>query len=489
MSTMAVTRPPNILWLCTDQQRWDTIGAAGCQVAQTPNLDDLWQNSWAFTHAFCQSPICTPSRASFLTGVYPSTTQNTRNGNLRWSGRYPLVTRTLADAGYDCGLVGKLHLASAYERLEPRGDDGYSFYKWSHAPRDDWPEGHAYADWVRAQGADLAELIEDPAGVPAPLHQTTWCAEESIDFIREHGRSDAPWLLSVNIYDPHPPFNPPAEYRSRFSPDEMPHPAYRDSDLAQQRTLSEIEFQGEARGPEALDIANPVLPDTPDAHAERENANTRRDAPSLIAAYHAMIAQIDEQVGRILAALEESDQQEDTLVIFTSDHGEMLGDHGLIQKGCRFYEGLVRVPLILRWPSRLHEPRESDDLVELTDLPPTLLEAAGLDVPSWIVGQSLLSGATQRDAVRCEYFDALDSSLGDGRATAATMYRTRTHKLVSYHGHQVGELYDLERDPNEHSNRWDDPDYRSLQLELTEASFDLSIHAAVDVGTERIGPY
>ena len=457
-------------------------------MAQTPNLDELWQSSWAFTHAFCQSPICTPSRASFLTGVYPSATQNTRNGNLRWTGRYPLVTRTLADAGYDCGLVGKLHLAGSYQRLEPRGDDGYSFYKWSHAPRDGWPEGHAYADWVRSQGANLADLVKDPAGVPAPLHQTTWCAEESIGFIQERAGSDTPWLLSVNIYDPHPPFNPPADYRARFAPEEMPAPAYRDSDLAQQAALARIEFQGEARNPEELDIANPVLPVSPDAHAAPETGPAvRRDAATLIAAYHAMIAQIDDQVGRILGALEESGQQEDTLVIFTSDHGEMLGDHGLVEKGCRFYEGLVRVPLILRWPARLREPRESDELIELSDLPPTLLEAAGLDVPAWMVGQSLLGGGIQRHAVRCEYFDALDSP--QGRDTAATMYRTRTHKLVSYHGHQVGELYDLELDPNEHDNRWDDPDFRELRLELTEASFDASVLAAVDVGTERIGPY
>ena len=165
--------PPNILWICTDQQRYDTIGAGGNAHVRTPRLDRLWRDGTAWTHAFCQSPICTPSRASFLTGTYPSTCQNTRNGNARYRGRYPLVTRLLAGAGYDCGLIGKLHLAGAYERPEPRGDDGYRYWRWSHAPRDGWPSGHAYADWVRAQRPRSGRVDQGPggrAGGAAPDH-------------------------------------------------------------------------------------------------------------------------------------------------------------------------------------------------------------------------------------------------------------------------------------------------------------------------------
>lgn len=117
--------PPNILWICTDQQRYDTISIGGNPYVHTPRLDGLWRDGTSYTHAFCQSPICTPSRASFLTGTYPSTCQNTRNGNAHYRSRYPIVTRLLADAGYDCGLIGKFHLSSAYERPEPRAKDGY----------------------------------------------------------------------------------------------------------------------------------------------------------------------------------------------------------------------------------------------------------------------------------------------------------------------------------------------------------------------------
>ena len=127
---------PNILWICTDQQRFDTIASLENPHIRTPRIDGLVASGLAFTHAYCQSPICTPSRSSFLTGMYPSSVHGCANGNDYWDDSAPLVTRLLADAGYDCGLAGKLHLAGAHGRVEPRGDDGYRVFKWSHDPRD-----------------------------------------------------------------------------------------------------------------------------------------------------------------------------------------------------------------------------------------------------------------------------------------------------------------------------------------------------------------
>ncbi len=305
---MAVNTP-NILWICTDQQRYDTIGALGNPHVATPNIDSLVAEGVAFTHAHCQSPICTPSRASFLTGMYPSAVHANGNGNDFFPDTYPLITRTLADAGYDCGLIGKLHLASAHRRVEPRVNDGYRYWQYSHAPRDDWDIGHDYADWVRSKGYVLGELTQDARGVPAELHQTTWCAEKTIEFIREE--REGPWLASVNIYDPHPPFNPPQTHRERFNPAEMPPPLFRDSDLAQQRQLQKIDFQSKGRTPDNLDIRSPILPHAPLARnvAQRDdlaNPEPRRDAQTLKAAYYAMIQLIDEQVGRMLEVLEET---------------------------------------------------------------------------------------------------------------------------------------------------------------------------------------
>ena len=199
----------------------------------------------------------------------------------------------------------------------------------------------------------MGELTKSLDGVPEELHQTTWCAERSIAFIEAN--RDRPWLLSVNPYDPHPPFNPPKRYRDMFEPEAMPGPHFQQSDLALQERLAAVDFQSKGRDPDELDIHHPILPKPMAWHDGRrlEYGPGARDAWSLQAAYYAMIKLIDDQLARILAALDETGQRERTIVIFTSDHGEMLGDHGLIEKGCRFYEGLVRVPLIVSWPGRI----------------------------------------------------------------------------------------------------------------------------------------
>ncbi len=456
---------PNILWICTDQQRWDTIAALGNPCIRTPNIDRLVHEGTAFDHAFCQSPVCTPSRASFLTGRYPSTVHGCCNGNTVWGEGAVLISKLLADAGYDCGLVGKFHLAAGFRRLEPRPlDDGYRVFEWSHAPRDDWPTGHAWRDWVAAQGQDLGELCRDMTNFPLDLHRETWCTTRAIDFIETRRPADRPWLLSLNYYYPHPPFTPPQDYLQRYDPADMPGPRFRDSDLAAQRTLAAIDFQTSVRRPQEFD-----------AHAVQ-------------AAYYAMIEQLDDQLGRLLDSLERSGQRDNTLILFMSDHGEMLGDHGLLLKGCRFYEGLVRVPLVWAWPGQIRAGLRSSALVELTDIFPTLLELCGLDAPEGTQGRSLwpiLAGAAHpqqhRDFVRCEYYRALLDDARGFAGTSATMYRDRRYKLVRYHGHDPGELFDLRADPDEFDNLWDVPEHASLRQGLLQQSFD-ALAFAVDTG-------
>ena len=479
-----MTNPrPNILWYCTDQQRFDTIGALGNPHVHTPNLDRLVREGVAFTHAYCQSPICTPSRTSFLTGRYPSTVGVNENGNIRFPADEPLVTRRLADAGYEAGLVGKLHLAGAYYGREPRVDDGYAFFQYSHAPRDDWPRGHDYAGWIREQGEDPAFHLNTPSrpygvdvpspdhdNVPPALHQTTWCSEQAIRFIEAERAEETPWLLSVNPYDPHPAYNPPWEYFRRFNPATLPGPHFQESDLAHQAKLRGTDFQTEAMRPDELD------------------GNGGRTVQAL---YYAMIEQVDEQFGRILDTLERTGQREQTVVIFMSDHGEALGDHGLAHKGARFFDGLSRVPLIWSWPGHFQTGLVSDALVGLLDVAPTLVEIAGMPVPERMQGRSLLpilTGATSpdhhREFVRCEYRDAVDLP----NATFATMYRERRWKLITYHGLHLGELYDMENDPDEFTSLWDDPAYAEIKSELLLKSFDATV-AAIDQGARRAMPY
>jgi arylsulfatase len=472
-------RRPNILWYCSDQQRFDTIGALGNPHVHTPNLDRLVAEGVAFTHAYCQSPICTPSRASFLTGRYPSAVRVNTNGNEYFPRDERLITRRLADAGYDCGLVGKLHLTGAGFGRESRTDDGYRYFQYSHAPRHDWPRGHDYADWIREQGEDPGQVLRARPGdhtgaiepspehdnVPPRLHQTTWCSEKASEFIGE--AREEPWLLSVNPYDPHPPYNPPWEYYRRFDPASLPGPHFRESDLAHQAKLANVDFQSTPERPEEI------------------------DGQKIQALYYAMIEQVDEQFGRVLAALDRTGQRENTIIVFMSDHGEALGDHGLVHKGCRFFDGLTRVPMIWSWPGHLQKGLRSDALVELTDVAPTLHELAGLPIPARTQGRSLVPILTgqappddHREFVRCEFYDALDQP----HRSYATMYRDRRWKLVVYHGLEIGELYDMQNDPHEFTSLWDNPEHQAIKSDLLVRSFDATVRA-MDYGPARISPY
>jgi len=465
---MSDTRP-NILWYCTDQQRFDTIGALGNPHVKTPTIDKLVNEGVAFERAYCQSPICTPSRASFLTGMYPSRVHNTRNGNATFPDHPPLITKLIADSGYDCGLIGKFHLTSAGKRTEPRLDDGYSFWKFSHAPRDDWEEGHDYAEWAKSQGADINALRETEERVPVEVHQTTWATERAIEFIDQE--REGPWLLSVNIYDPHPPFIPPKAYADEFNPDDMPGPHFEPSDVEIQARLKDADFQDEVR--------------TPEEH----------DAKKKQALYYAMIKLIDDQFARLMDHLEKTGQRDNTVIIFTSDHGETLGDHGLMYKGCRFYEGLVRVPLIISWPGKFSKGVRANGLVELLDKAATILDLAQVPLPEYFQGKSLLpvlKGESDpnhiRDFVRSEYFDALAPFFTGGTGAFATMHRTDRYKLVVYHSINEGELYDLQEDPWEHKNLWDSAEHQDIRNQLILESFNAHVNLTTDVGSERIAP-
>ena len=247
MNTPAPERP-NILWYCTDQQRYDTINALGNPHIRTPTLNRLVDTGVAFTQAYVQSQICTPSRASFLTGRYPASHHVHRNGNRYFPGHETLITKLLADAGYDCGLIGKLHLSSA-KGYEQRPNDGYRVFHWSHHPMPDLdPIRHAYHRWLsdekRVDPVELYSTVQGflTPGVPAELHQTTWCSEMAIRFINEK-RGNKPWCLSVNPFDPHPPFDPPPEYLGRYDPETLPDPLFRDSDLERQRAFRDVTQQ------------------------------------------------------------------------------------------------------------------------------------------------------------------------------------------------------------------------------------------------------
>jgi arylsulfatase len=467
---------PNILLFCTDQQRFDTIAALGNRHIRTPNLDRLVREGVAFDNAYSQTPICTPSRTSFMTGCYASSLHVNRNGNEFFPPEHTpkLMSRILRGAGYDCGLVGKLHLSAGSPRREPRLDDGFRLFEWSHAPRAAWPvDQQDYLRWLRDQHGVTWEKAyrarqlggrpkEFDAGIAARYHEVAWCTEKTTAWLS--GALRAPWFIHVNTYAPHPPFDPPPEFLERMDPAAMPLPLWSERAAENQRPFARVDFQSKPRDPSTY----------PSRHMK--------------AAYYAQIEFVDYNLGKVLDALDKSGQRDNTLIVFTADHGESMGDHGYTHKGCRFYEGLSHVPLILSWPARFRKGLRSDALVELTDILPTMLESLSLPLPDYLHGRSLYRIAagearpgSHREFVRAEYHDALDMP----DHTHANMLRERRYKLVHYHGHPLGELYDLEEDPHEFRNLWADPGHRPVRQRLTDQLFD-AVMATTDPGQRRI---
>lgn len=453
---------PNILWICSDQQRWDTLGCHGNTYVKTPNLDRLATGGTTFDHCYSQSPVCTPSRACFLTGRYPRTTRTRQNGQEIPEDEV-LVTKMLADAGYACGLSGKLHLSACNpswcKEGERRIDDGYEAFHWSHHSGGGW-DTNEYHLWLKEKGHAFERQPHPECqyinlGPPEELHQTTWCVEKAIDFMK--AKQGKPWLFSVNMFDPHATFDAPREYLERYMDilNDIPLPNYVEGELENKSRYQQIDHTGPYGG---------------GGGAAHYDAKTDKDHRMIRASYWAMCDLIDSQVGRMLDALEQSGQRENTIVIYTSDHGEMLGDHGIYMKGPYFYEPAVRVPLIISWPGHVRAQR-SGALVELTDIAQTLLDALGMVHHPGMQGRSLwplLTGesdaSTHRDDVYCEYYNAM--AWHKGVLPHLTMVRDERYKIVVDHGSSSGELYDLKEDPNETHNRWGDAALADVKIEM-----------------------
>jgi arylsulfatase A-like enzyme len=368
-------------------------------------------------------------------------------------------------------LAGKFHLSACHPAACPgterRINDGYDEFYWAHGPFPQHPTND-YMHWLREKGVPLqrdyyrgSRYVE--VSVPEEHHWTTWCAQKAINFIEDSAAFDEPWLFSVNLFDPHHPFDPPQEYLERYLDrlDDIPLPNYTPGEL-DNKPIFQQQGQAGSRGKTGF---YPFL--------EMADGDHRL----IRAAYWAMVDLVDAQVGRILGALKRTGQWENTIVVFMSDHGEMLGDHGIYLKGPYFYEPMVRVPLIISWPGAIQAGRHSRALVELVDIAPTLLDAVGLQRHPGMQGRSLwpmLAGRaglnTHRDDVYCEDYNA--SRYRKEPPAYCTMVRTDSHKLVVIHGLGSGELYDLERDPDETHNRWDDAEYQSVKLAMLQRVCD-----------------
>lgn len=484
---------PNILWIMTDQHQADCLGCMGNGVIQTPHLDRLASQGVVFENAYCQSPVCMASRASLLTGRYPEAVR------VRGMGILPPAETTfpevLARSGYRTGAFGKVHFTPEKytqqelgsdipildwrryaddAKLSPIADDphkrNYGFQ--THVGCDDACQG-AFREWLRTHHPQWADA-ERPPGLPgcprdtfvspfpSEAHQSTFIAQQAVDFIAQQQGSDAPWLTFCSFIAPHHPFEAPADQIERYDPADIPLP----------RRKGGVDMQ---------DVP-PRLAAALDEIDQYDEAAQRR----IVLHYYASISLIDDCVGRLLEALDETGQADNTIVLFVSDHGEMLGNHGLLRKPSFHYDELLRVPMILRSPGL--QPARVSGLVELVDVHPTLLALAGLPVNAGVQGTDwsamlLAANVVGREDIYSDMhdMDPMVCEQGTGPFAACRTLRTARWKLNVYpdHAQTCSQLFDVANDPDETTNLFHEPSHRDTRNAMIWRMLQ-RLHANVD---------
>ncbi len=451
--------PPNILLIMTDQQRFDSLGCYGATFAHTPNLDALAADGIRFEYCYVNNTICTPSRASLMTGLtLPEHQVHQLYGRL--DDTFTLFPKHLQDLGYYTALVGKLHVSDYHhEAIFRHPNDGFDDYFWCHDPTLalDSPF-NAYALWLAERDpAYLEKLRQDGWQVPAPadLHMTTWAAEQTIDVIRQRP-ADKPFFCMMSVFDPHNPYHDcPEPYLRKVDLNRIPSPQAADEPVDSLPEAIRREHEGSYMGP--------------------FTGYSQEDIIAMRRGYHGSVALIDEQVGRVLAELEAQAIAEDTLVVFVSDHGDMLGDHQLLVKGAFFYDPCTRVPLLIRWPQKLQSGQVRSDLSQPHDLAATLLRAAGMPreqlhhlMPD---AHDLLEEKDQRQWAICHYPNTgicVQRTYFDPPIHAA-MVRDQHYKLNVFGTDTETpeyQLFDMRQDPQELTNRASDPELQAVKNHL-----------------------
>jgi arylsulfatase A-like enzyme len=468
---------PNILIIFTDQFRFDCLGANGNQIIKTPNLDRLASGAANFTSAYVQAAVCVPSRISYLTGRYPHSHKN-RVNYTPCDPREVMIQQILRANGYQTGSVGKLHFyPPTAEHARSTGfdqvflDDGvestdpYSDYvRWRKA-HDPAPDVSIYTP------AKDIRVGKNPfrSEVVYVFTPTYWTGMQTVRLLREFSASSKPFFLFSSFFKPHSPHVVPIPFDEMYDDVKLPLP--------------------QAVTPE--DIRKLPLPVQKQIGRSPLYDIDRTRLQWMYRSYYAAVSMVDREVGLILDELERSGKAGNTIIVFATDHGDQLGEHGLEGKNVLF-EASVHIPMIVRFPNRVVPGRYSQP-IGAVDLLPTLLDLCGLPVPEKVQGQTfapLITGSperyTPREAVFCEniipevfappnrkgtksYHPFVPGVGEDGILHPdAKMVRTKRWKL-NYYPSCAGELYDLENDPGETRNLWADPNCDSVRRSLKDA--------------------
>jgi arylsulfatase A-like enzyme len=465
--TRALAQPPranrpNILFIMTDDHAAHAIGAYGSRINKTPNLDRLAREGALLTNVFAANSICTPSRAAILTGQYSHLNGVTVFN--RFDSSRMTVARLLQQAGYHTGMVGKWHLGS-----DPAGFDEWEILPGQGAYRD--PLFYTATGEKTYTGRYATEVITDLA----------------LEFMKKRP-PDKPFFLMMHHKAPHRPWQPTETYAARFATERIPEPVtFWDSYATRTDALHENQQRV------AADLTNRDLKLTPPADLagdalskwlgiKPDSVTILRDGKSVTLTgealarwkyqrymqdYLATVQSVDDSVGRVLDFLDKSGLARNTMVVYTSDQGFFLGDHGLFDK--RFmYEESIRMPFLVRWPARITPRTKSDALALNIDFAPTFLEVAGLPASPDMQGRSLLSAFRGRPPAdwRTSMYYRYYHDPGDHNTRAHYGVRTRTQKLIYFWRKDQWELFDLVNDPHELHNLYGEPGQEALTLTL-----------------------
>ncbi len=437
---------PNILFIMTDEQRYDALGCCGNAQIQTPHLDAMARDSVNFTNSFCPYAVCTPSRYSILTGLYVHQHRGRTNRSTP-SELLDTYPKALTRAGYRTKAFGKMHFTPTYldvgfERMilaEQHGDgrleDDYhrelreaglvdaidlmdqrpEFRK--RAPKEYWE--------------NFGALVSD---LPEEWHSTTWIGDRAVNELERWNRCGN--MMTVSFVKPHHPFDPPRSWAERYNPDEIdPLPGWTEEILERDQAFYPGFFPNKDLSLKAI--------------------------KRITAHYYATISHIDHQIGRMIDVLKRRGQYDNTMIIFTSDHGEFLGFHHMILKNNYYYDPIIRVPLLIKFPGNKNGGTKRDTLTNNIDLAPTMLAQAGITPSNPMAGFDLSNPENDRPYIFAE--------AGQGMMYMA---RSRTHKLCLTKNPEMRLFTDLERDPLEMENLYKDPAYSEIISDHREAISD-----------------
>jgi arylsulfatase A-like enzyme len=483
----------NVLFIITDQQRADMLHCYGNNVIKTPNIDKLASESIRFSNAFCNSPMCMPNRATILTGYYPNV-HGVRSNGINLPNDIPTITETLVYRGYHTISIGKTHYNTWTVRYDPKTKSAEDFEDWktrnpkgAYLTHENFPmpyygfeevdlvighgnacSGH-YLDWLEERAPEIANKIREeystkvPAleifydnWVPLELYNTTYIQNKTVAFLDRYSKGEygeKPFFLHVSFPDPHQPVSPPGEYGEMYKPEDMvlPENFHNIKNLYNHPYLKE-----HLEHPPARDA---LL-------REETEENIRR----FIALSYGSVSLIDHAVGQILASLEKRGLADNTMVIFTSDHGDYMGDHSLILKGISPFNGTLQVPLIWKVPG-ITKPAVSDGLISSVDIPKTILELLNISEryrPPNMQGFDMTSVLKNPNReVRDSIIITEDEEVGPHGPLFTRIIHliTKDYKLTKYAELPgYGDLFDRNKDKAEVKNLWKKESSLSFKL-------------------------